>query len=252
MVQLLAQQVNAYLVKKLIQDLGVDCGGPTTVLLRGSSVVGSDDGSTIMLLPGDTPVDITASGVNGLDTGSEAPNAWYAIFMIRNPDTEQVAGLLSLSPTAPTMPSGFTQKRLIGFVRNDVSSNFMWFRQKDRVVQYYSPPLLYNGVKLAGNIAVGIGALAPFPYSKLLEVCPYTLYNTSPADTGFDISYSSGASGRHYVDVDGGMPFPAAGIWGTGGSYPTYTDDSGQVFLNSGQLLAGCVCSVIGFTLTGI
>ena len=47
-------------------------------------------------------VDITVSGVNGLDTGSEAASTWYYIWVIYNGTT--VAGLLSTSATAPTMP----------------------------------------------------------------------------------------------------------------------------------------------------
>ena len=75
---------------------------------------------------------ITAGGANGLDTGAEAASTWYYVFVIYNATTATVAGLLSLSATAPTMPAGYTYKALVGVVRNDGSSNIVAFHQRDR------------------------------------------------------------------------------------------------------------------------
>ncbi|MCK4268696.1 MAG: hypothetical protein KAX16_07675 [Actinomycetia bacterium] len=69
-------------------------------------------------------VAITSSGANGLDTGSEAANTWYSIWVIYNPGTEILASLLSISVDSPTLPSGYTKKRRVGWVRNNASSNF--------------------------------------------------------------------------------------------------------------------------------
>ena len=88
-----ASRVNEYLVKGLYQDLAVECLVTTQVIIRQDSVVGSDDGSAIMVAPADINVDITVSGKNGLDTGSPA-DGWYELYMIKNPSTEEVAGLL--------------------------------------------------------------------------------------------------------------------------------------------------------------
>ena len=84
----------------------------------------SDDDTELIETTGET-VDITASGANGLDTGSEANKTWYYIFLIKNPTSGAVAGLLSASNTAPTMPSGYTKKRLVGAIKNDWSGNFI-------------------------------------------------------------------------------------------------------------------------------
>lgn len=78
---------------------------------------------------------ITTSGANGLDTGAEASSTWYSIWLIYNPTTNTQAGLLSLSATAPTMPSGYTFKARLGWVRNNASSNFINFIQYGRNVQ---------------------------------------------------------------------------------------------------------------------
>lgn len=79
--------------------------------------------------------DITVSGAGGLDTGAEAASTWYYIHAIAKDDgTEHV--LLSLSPTAPTLPSGYTRFRAVGLVRNNASSNFLRFFQKGKKVHY--------------------------------------------------------------------------------------------------------------------
>ena len=74
-------------------------------------------------------VDITVSGVNGLDTGSEAASTWYYVWLIRSSLLGTVAGLLSLRPTSPTMPANYDKKRRIGCVRNDAGSDFLEFIQ---------------------------------------------------------------------------------------------------------------------------
>ena len=53
------------------------------------------------------------NNAGGLDTGSVGNNTYY-IWLIRRPDTGVVDVLYSLSSTAPTMPTNYTQKRLIG------------------------------------------------------------------------------------------------------------------------------------------
>jgi len=79
-----------------------------------------------MKVAANTDVVITASGVNGLDAGSEAANTWYYIWLIKQTASPLTVGaVLSTSSTAPTMPAGYTHKRLIGAVRNDGSSNFI-------------------------------------------------------------------------------------------------------------------------------
>ena len=70
---------------------------------------------------------ITASGINGLDTGSEATSTWYHIYVIYNGTT--VASLLSASATSPTMPSGYTYKKYVGAVYNDSGDDFDIFHQ---------------------------------------------------------------------------------------------------------------------------
>jgi hypothetical protein len=99
----------------------------TTVLLEDSSKA---------ILRIDTlseTVDITASGVNGLDTGSEAGSTWYHIWAIAKADGTKDC-LLSTSATAPTLPAGYTYKAYLGAVYNNASGNFVSFKQYDKSV----------------------------------------------------------------------------------------------------------------------
>lgn len=62
------------------------------------------------------------TNAGGLDTGSVTDGTYY-LFGIRRPDTGVVDALLSLSSTAPTMPTGYTQKRVVGRVSRISGSN---------------------------------------------------------------------------------------------------------------------------------
>ncbi len=99
------------------------------VVGTGPGVCLSDSHTEFIEFPLGIDVDITVGGVNGLDAGAEAPSTWYYVWLIKNLVTGVVAGLLSLSSTAPTMPVGFTTKRRIGVIRNDGAGNFLNFKQ---------------------------------------------------------------------------------------------------------------------------
>lgn len=115
----------------------------------------------------------TSSGVaNGLDTGALAASTWYSVWVIWNGTT--TAGLLSLSATAPTMPSGYTHKARVGWIRTDASGNKypLGFRQYGRRVQYVAasgtnltvPPVMASGAAGTPNsslVAVATGNFIP-------------------------------------------------------------------------------------------
>lgn len=71
--------------------------------------------------------DITASGADGLDTGTEAASTWYSIWVISNSDGTLSASLLSTSSSTPTLPGSYTRKRRVGWVYNNSVNNFSLF-----------------------------------------------------------------------------------------------------------------------------
>ena len=125
---------NSDVVAGFLQKLAIECNSASQVVIKSGSKVGMDDGSEVVTVSSNITVDITSNGVNGLDTGSEASDTWYYIWLIYNGST--AAGLLSTSSISPTMPSGYTKKRLVGAVRNDGSGNFHAFLQYEKDVKY--------------------------------------------------------------------------------------------------------------------
>ncbi len=83
--------------------------------------------------------------VGGLDTGTIANNTWYFVHVIRRPDTGVVDALLSLSATAPTMPTNYTQRRLVGVWRY-ASGIFEDWYQVGRQIRYKTPVQDFNAV----------------------------------------------------------------------------------------------------------
>ena len=69
------------------------------------------------------------SGNGALDTGAIAASTWYHVFLIKRLDTGVVDVLVSLSPTAPTMPTSYTVFRRIGSMKTDGSSKWTLFHQ---------------------------------------------------------------------------------------------------------------------------
>ncbi len=86
----------------------------------------SDDEKRLIHSSAILTADITASGADGLDTGTEAADTWYSVWVIEG-GGNPTASLLSVSSTAPTLPGTYTSARRVGWVRNDATSNFRPF-----------------------------------------------------------------------------------------------------------------------------
>lgn len=88
----------------------------------------ADDNESDIAVSSTLTADITVSGANGLDTGVEAANTWYSVWVIGDSGGGNAASLLSTQATNPTLPSGFTRKRRVGWVRNLSNSEFRPFQ----------------------------------------------------------------------------------------------------------------------------
>jgi hypothetical protein len=69
----------------------------------------------------------TANGA--LDTGTIAINTWYHAYLIMRTDTGVVDVLVSLSATAPTLPTSYTLFRRIGAMKTNASGQWTLFHQ---------------------------------------------------------------------------------------------------------------------------
>jgi hypothetical protein len=93
------------------------------------------------------------SGSGALDTGTIAASTWYHVFVIRRPNTGVVDVLISLSPTAPTLPANYTQFRRIGAMRTNASSQWTSFVQDGDTFTWFTPVLEFS-VTNPGTAAV--------------------------------------------------------------------------------------------------
>lgn len=135
----------------------------------------------------DLTIDITSTGINGLDTGSEANSTWYHIWIISNGTS--VSGLLSTSSTSPTLPSGYTYKGLVSAVYNNSSGNFNPFKQIDKMVVINQTNAMSGGTATTIT-GIGIQVIVP-PTAK--KICG-TLYAQEEADGCFVYLASSNNS----------------------------------------------------------
>lgn len=113
-----------------MQGLKVSYASASTITIVGGSALSSDF-TTLIKLSSTLTVDITASGALGLDTGAEASNTWYYVYLIAKTDGT-VSAVLSVTNEnvtgSITLPTGYTLKRQLPIaVRNDGSSNFIEF-----------------------------------------------------------------------------------------------------------------------------
>lgn len=72
---------------------------------------------------------VGSGNIGALDAGSLAAGTWYHVHLIKRPDTGVVDVLLSLSATAPTLPTNYTLFRRIGAMRTDPTPVLLKFSQ---------------------------------------------------------------------------------------------------------------------------
>jgi len=118
-----------------------------------ASVLGLTNGTAWLTVQNvNLTIDITASGINGLDAGAEANNTWYSIWVIYNGAT--ISGLLSLSATAPTFPAGYTYYRRVGWVHNTVADFAKFYHDYDSDLWLYDePPSVFSAAAATWNAA---------------------------------------------------------------------------------------------------
>ena len=116
-----------------------DGSNPTTKFNITADELALEDsiGNTFRLKTVSVSVNSAVSGAGGLDTGTLAANTGYFAWVIAQPLGGNPTGLMSLSATSPTMPSGYTlAARVSGAQITDPSKNFFRVRQVNAKAQY--------------------------------------------------------------------------------------------------------------------
>lgn len=98
-----------------------------------------------------------------LDTGAETADTWYAVHVIGDElGINAVKVLFSLSGTAPTLPTGYTSFRRMGWARNDSGLAFLSFFESgmgtSRTIIYNEP--LANITVLSAQSATAFATVA--------------------------------------------------------------------------------------------
>ena len=177
-------------------------------------------------------VDITKSGANGLDTGSEAVSTWYHIWAIGKEDGT-LDCLLSLSATAPTMPAGYTYKIYLGAVYNNASGNFNEMYQRNNEVVCATVVVVNGGTSTtfaSTSLAAAIPATARSIFGKIGNKTTSGTTQLSPLSSGnsYVNYYVGGVAGQtpyripvitaqtvwYKMDTAGGKAYLAVDGWG--------------------------------------
>lgn len=111
-----------------MNGLGISNDGTTPNTLLDVAAGACRDSTNVfdIVLSAAVKINSANTGVNGLDTGTIAASTVYAVHVISSPILGSVpAAMISLSSTAPTMPYGYSQFRVIGYVKTDGSANFV-------------------------------------------------------------------------------------------------------------------------------
>ena len=74
---------------------------------------------------------VVGDAQGGLNTGAEAADTWYEVHLIKRVDTGVVDVMFTTTANRATLPTGYTQQRRIGWVRNDAAGALLAFTQID-------------------------------------------------------------------------------------------------------------------------
>ena len=177
---------------------------------------------------------ISGSGANGLDTGTSSASTWYNVFVIYNPVTATVAGLFSLSATAPTLPSGYTFFARVGVVRTDNSGSKYLFQtlQYGRRVQYV-PNASTN---LTTPITLGAGVAGTYT-AAVYSAVPVSLTAVIPP-TASEVEFEIGCG---TANTPVGVMMNNSNSYGGFNAVPPVPYNN----INGGSNSAGMVCRAL-------
>jgi hypothetical protein len=99
-----------------------------------SAILVNNVGVGVQVLSPTCTINAATNGANGLDVGGLAVSTWYYEWLIWNGSTSGC--ILSLSYSAPTLPTGYTYSTRVGAVKTDPSANFYLFTQSGNMFRW--------------------------------------------------------------------------------------------------------------------
>ncbi len=146
-----------------VKNLKVTRPGNSTITVAADEIT-LNDGTRIRNVSV-TPDKTTAGpAANGRDqAGAFSNSSWVFVYVIQKSSDGTVAGLMSASATAPTMPTGYDRVALVSAGRIDGSGNFINFVHEGMIYEYSTWQTLTSSVVAAWTSI----DLAPFVPSAL-------------------------------------------------------------------------------------
>lgn len=164
------------------------------------------------------------TGNGSLDTGAIAINTWYHVFLIKRPDTSVVDILISLSATAPTLPTNYTVSRRIGAMKTDGSSQWTAFAQTYDTFIWAVAVQDVNGITTTTS---RVNKTLTVPTGVNVEALFRGSFQTNSGSGGIIFSSTqentAAASSAVNTDLTGSGP-----MW-TSGSFERITNTSAQI-----------------------
>jgi hypothetical protein len=131
--------ITANVYNRDVSDLVLSFASTTTLGISTGYCLDSNK-TTVMKVGTALVLNSAVVGENGIDTGALTTSTEYYVFIIASSiagndldSTKAGVALLSLSATAPVMPSGYDLLRRIGVVKTDGSSHFLPFYQSGKL-----------------------------------------------------------------------------------------------------------------------
>ncbi len=208
---------------KFINTESVTLGSLSVVL----NLVPDSTASFTIEWAGASPVtaDITVAGAGGLDTGVEAADTWYAVYVIDDTSgVNAVAALLSVSFTSPTLPAGYDIFFRLGAVRNNSASDFLEFLQtngeRNRHHLWVNETLTTTQVLSGGSAlvfaTVSLAAFVP-PSARRAQITWEFDGNVASADFGIRVPGAGTTRQQSYFSVFPGttnaVRLPMQRVW---------------------------------------
>ena len=152
--------------REFAATIGVAAAG-TANFTANQLIVGNGASARMKLSGVSVTPNLAVSGINGLDTGVEAPSTWYYLYVVAKADGTAGA-VWSLGTSGPTLPATYTFFALVGAGYNDSGSNLVPMYQRGMRFFYKDRQnVLLDGAATA-SAAITITAVVP-PFASMFH-----------------------------------------------------------------------------------
>jgi hypothetical protein len=215
---------SAYPPPASFKNLSIKVASNTTVTVA-ADFVSTTDGTSFKTTALSGTINLGTNGAaNALDAGSIAVSTWYSIWAIAKADGT-TAGLASTSATAPTLPTGYTFKARIGWVRTISGSATLYGTwQLGRRAQYIVGLAQTTAMPAIASGAAGTwsstaptwasASISSFVPSTASEI--FVVLGAQTANGAFQVIYV--APNNSYSGVQSTNPPPASNSSSTAGN----------------------------------